>query len=125
MTMIWHDLRFALRALGKSPGFTAVAVVTLALEIGIRMALGAERADVATLILRSGFGVALAGVAVGLPAAIGGASLLRHAVYGVSAFDWPAFSVSALSVFLAILFASWPPARRASRADPMTALRAE
>ena len=117
-------LALALAALGVY-GMMSYLVAQRTREIGIRMALGAERADVAALILRSGFGVALAGVAVGLPAAIGGASLLRHAVYGVSAFDWPAFSISALSVFLAILFASWPPARRASRADPMAALRAE
>jgi ABC-type antimicrobial peptide transport system permease subunit len=114
-------LALALAALGVY-GMMSYLVARRTREIGVRMALGASRAGVARLVLRSGLGVAVAGLALGLPAAIGGAPLLRHGVFGVTAFDWRAFGISALLALLAVLLA---PARRASKVDAMAALRAE
>jgi putative ABC transport system permease protein len=117
-------LALALTVLGVY-GMMSFVVTQRTREIGIRIAVGAGRADVARLILLSGFGVALAGVGIGLPLALGGASLLRHVVYGVNAFDLPAFGAAAVLVLFAILLACWLPARRASKVDPMVALRHE
>jgi ABC-type antimicrobial peptide transport system permease subunit len=80
---------------------------------------------VARLVLRSGLGIAWVGLGLGFPVALGGAVVLRHAVYGVSPFDPAAFGAAALAVLLAILLACWLPARHAVKIDPMEALRYE
>jgi ABC-type antimicrobial peptide transport system permease subunit len=67
----------------------------------------------------------LAGICLGLPAAFGGSFLLRHLVSGVSPFDGLSFAIAAGAVMLAIVLACWLPARRASKVDPMEALRYE
>ena len=117
-------LALALTVLGVY-GMMSFVVAQRTREIGIRIAVGAGRADVARLILLSGFGVVLAGVGIGLSLTLGGASLLRHVVYGVNAFDLPAFGAAAVLVLFAILLACWLPARRASNVDPVVALRHE
>jgi ABC-type antimicrobial peptide transport system permease subunit len=89
------------------------------------MAVGARRADVGRMVLRSGLRVAWVGLGLGFPATLAGSMLLRHAVFGVRQFDPPAFVAAALAVLLAILLACWLPARRAMRVDPMEALRCE
>jgi predicted permease len=94
-------------------------------EIGLRMALGAQLADVRRLILRQGMMLALIGSAVGLAIAFGGAQMLKSLLYGVSATDPITFGGVALVLLGVALFACWIPARRASRVDPMVALRAE
>ena len=94
-------------------------------EIGVRLAVGARRANVVRLILRRGFRLALAGMMLGLPAAFCGAFLLRHLVFGVSPLDLMSFVVAAGAVSVAILVACWLPARRAAKVDPMVALRYE
>ena len=94
-------------------------------EIGLRMALGAQLSDVQKLILRQGMLLAAIGSLVGLAIALGGARLLKGFLYGVSASD-PITFVSIAGLLLGIaLIACWIPARRASRVDPMIALRAE
>ena len=94
-------------------------------EMAIRLAIGARRSDVAKLILRFGLGLAGAGVGFGLPAAIAGALVLRHAVYGVKLFDVTAYVTASVVVLVAVVLVCWFPARRASAIDPMTVLRFE
>jgi len=92
-------------------------------EIGVRMALGATAHDCMRLVLRQSLGMVFAGVGVGLAAALVAARLLERLVEGVRSTD-PLTFVTMISVLvLAALFASFLPARRASRVDPMRALR--
>jgi predicted permease len=94
-------------------------------EIGIRMALGADRADMRWQVLREVVLWILVGILVGLPVAVGGGRLVRTMLYGLSVSD--PFSLAAAVLVLAIagLAAGYVPARRASRVDPMVALRHE
>lgn len=94
-------------------------------EIGLRMAIGAQRADVSRLILRQGMLLALIGSLVGLAIALGGAQLLKSLLYGVSPSDPFTFTVVGGMLLAVALLACWVPARRATRVDPMVALRAE
>lgn len=94
-------------------------------EIGLRMALGAQTGNVSRLILRQGMTLALIGSVIGLAIAFGATRLLKSVLYGVDAMDPVTFiSVTFLLATVALL-ACWIPARRASRVDPMIALRAE
>jgi len=94
-------------------------------EIGIRMALGAQARDVMTLVIRQGLILALIGVAIGLAASFALTRLMESLLFEVSTTDQATFAgVAALLVAVAML-ACWIPARRASRVDPMTALRHE
>ncbi len=94
-------------------------------EIGVRLALGAEPARVAGMVLRQGGGVAIAGVAVGLVAALAGGRLMASLVYGVSTRDPGVFAAATLILLSVALLACWLPARRAAAVDPLVALRAE
>ncbi len=94
-------------------------------EIGIRMALGAERNDVLRLILGHGAKMALIGVAVGIAASLALARLMARLLFGVSAYDPLTFLTVACLLILVALAASYIPARRAMRVDPMVALRYE
>jgi predicted permease len=94
-------------------------------ELGIRMALGASRGSVVGMVLKEALLVTAAGLAIGMVAAISLGKLVSGSLYGVAAFD-PLTAVVASSCILAAAFlAGWLPARRASRIDPMVALRAE
>ena len=92
---------------------------------GIRMAIGAHARDVLGMVLRQGTSVAVAGVAVGALAAFLLTRLLAGMLYGVSATDPVTFAVTALLLVAAARVTSLVPARRASRFDPMIALRTE
>jgi ABC-type antimicrobial peptide transport system permease subunit len=94
-------------------------------EIGLRMALGAQTADVLRLILRQGMLLALIGTAIGIAIGFGGARLLKTLLYGVSAADPITFAAVTLLLGSVTLLACWLPAHRATKVDPMIALRAE
>ena len=106
-------------------GVLSYAVSQRTREIGIRMALGAQRRDVLRLILRRGLVLALAGLALGLAVNLVVGRLLRAFLYGVSSWDLCAMGAAG-SLLLAVAgMACYLPARRAATVDPMTALRSE
>ena len=94
-------------------------------EMGIRMALGASRREVLSLVLRHGMTLAGIGLVVGLPAALGVTRLLRGFLLGVDAWDPATFVATSLVLAAAAAAATWIPARRAARVDPAIALRAD
>jgi predicted permease len=94
-------------------------------EIGVRMALGAQRSDVMKLVLTQGAEMALAGMAIGLVTALGLTRLMANELFGVSAYDPLTFVAGAILLALVALLACYVPARRAVRVDPIVALRYE
>jgi putative ABC transport system permease protein len=94
-------------------------------EIGIRMTLGARRRDVLALVLGQALIHAGLGVAIGLAAALGLSGVLTRLLFGVSPTDPTTFIAVPLAMTAAALLASYLPARRAARVDPMIALRVE
>jgi predicted permease len=94
-------------------------------EIGIRMALGAQRREVWSMVIRQGLRLALAGVLAGAVAASVLAQFLRSQLFEVSAFDPSTFAFTCLILLVAALAACYIPARRATKVDPMVALRYE
>jgi putative ABC transport system permease protein len=103
-------------------GVLAYAVTERTHEIGIRMALGAERQGVLLLILRQGLTLAAIGIALGLPASILAGRVLRSSLFGITAVDPATLILIPLTLLVVALLASWLPARRATRVDPMVAL---
>jgi len=94
-------------------------------ELGIRLALGAQRKDVLRLVLSHGMKMALAGVALGLVGAVGLTRLMTTMLFGVSATDLTTFALLALLLTAVAMMACFVPARRAMKVDPMMALRHE
>ena len=106
-------------------GVMMFAVSQRTREIGIRMALGARRGDVLSLVLRQGAMLAAAGIAVGLAGAFALTRYLQTMVFGITTFDLPVFLILSLLLAAITAFACYVPARRATRIDPIVALRYE
>jgi ABC-type antimicrobial peptide transport system permease subunit len=94
-------------------------------EIGIRLALGAQMSQVLKMVVTQGMVLALAGVAIGLAAAFGLARLITAFLFGVTAKDPVVFAGVPILLTAIAFLAVWLPARRASRVDPLVALRYE
>jgi ABC-type antimicrobial peptide transport system permease subunit len=94
-------------------------------EIGVRMALGATPSSVVALILRHGLKFASLGLGIGMAASLGLTQLLKRVLFEISPFDPISFAAVAIMLAAIGALACWLPARRATRVDPMTALRAE
>ena len=92
-------------------------------EIGVRMALGASRADVLRLVLREGMMPTAVGVALGLAGAAAATRLMGAMLFGVSAWDPLAFAAGPFVLVIGALAGIWLPARRATAIDPLAALR--
>ena len=106
-------------------GVTSYSVTQRIQEIGIRMALGAERGDVLSLVVKHGIGLTGAGVLLGLIGAVGLTRFLKSLLYGVQPIDWGTFLIASAILSATALLASYIPARRAAKVDPMVALRYE
>jgi putative ABC transport system permease protein len=121
---IFAALALVLSAVGIY-GVMAYVVAQRNREMGIRLAMGAQTVDVLRLVLQQGGKLAAGGVAAGLVAALGMMRLLSSLLYGVSAADPLTFVGVAILLMLVALAACYVPARRATRVDPMIALRHE
>ncbi|MCC7124139.1 MAG: FtsX-like permease family protein, partial [Acidobacteria bacterium] len=106
-------------------GVTAYSVARRTSEIGVRMALGADRSRVVALVLSGAFRRVAVGLALGLPLAVGAGYLLSAQLYGVPFWDPPALGLATVSLALAAFAASAVPASRAASLAPMTALRTD
>ncbi len=106
-------------------GVISYSVAQRTQEIGIRMALGAQAGGVLSLVIGQGMQLAGIGAVIGLAASLVFSRLLRNQLFHVSAFDPLTFALTALILIAAALMACYIPARRATRVDPMDALRYE
>jgi predicted permease len=124
MTGLFGILALILAAVGLY-GVTAYAVERRTGEIGVRMALGADRGDVIRLVLRGAFLQILIGLAIGIPVAIGCSLLIAAQLYEVKGWDPLVLGVAIVTLAASAFFASIIPARRAASIDPVQALRIE
>jgi len=106
-------------------GVMAYTVAQRTQEFGIRMAIGGQTSDVLWLVLKQGMKIGLVGVVLGAGGAFLLTRLLRQLLFGVESFDPVTFTVTALLLTIVIIAACYIPAQRATRVDPMVALRYE
>jgi predicted permease len=124
LSMLFGALATALAAVGLY-GVMSYTVSRRTREIGIRMALGAERAAVLWMVLREVTVMAVAGIVVGVPVALGLSRFVQSQLFGLSPTDPITLATAAFTLTLVALFAGYIPARRATLVDPMLALRYE
>jgi predicted permease len=124
LTMLFGALGLVLAVVGLY-GVLSYMVERRTSEIGVRMALGADRGRVIGLVLGGAFWQLGAGLALGIPAALGAGRLMTNQLFGVKPWDPVMLTVAVLLLGLAALLASMIPAWRAARVEPMTALRTE
>jgi putative ABC transport system permease protein len=126
MILVWTfaALALLLSAVGIF-GVMSYTVSRRTQEMAIRMALGADEREVLLLVLREGLEITLLGVAVGLVAALGLSRVMADYIYGVKATDPLTFAAAAAALVAVALLASYIPALRATRVDPVVALRHE
>ncbi len=126
MAASWIGAFSLMALLAASVGLYAVIAQSVAQrtrEVGIRIALGADRRSVAALVIKQGMLLALAGISVGVPASIGFNRLVRRYLAGIDGSDPLSLAAISTLLVLVMLGACWIPARRATRIDPMQALR--
>jgi putative ABC transport system permease protein len=129
----WRDILYAVRGLRKAPAFTAAGVYGFIAysvterhrEFAVRVALGADPFDVTRLVVGDAATLTATGVAVGLTAAVIGASGVRRELYGVAPWDPVAVGLAVAILATSALIACAWPARRAIRTDPAEALRGD
>jgi predicted permease len=124
LTLLFGGLALVLAAVGLY-GVTAYTVEQRTSEIGVRMALGADRGNVVQMVLRGAFWQVGVGLLLGIPAAIGAGKLIADQLYGVKAWDPAMLGIATLLLGVAALVAAIIPARRAANLDPVEALRSE
>jgi predicted permease len=106
-------------------GLMSYTVTRRTREMGIRVALGAQRQNVLWIVLRETLALAMIGLAIGIPCAIAACRLISTMLFGLSASDLPTIAVVSLLLLVVALFAGYIPARRASSIDPLVALRSD
>jgi len=124
LTGLFGLLALALASVGLY-GITAYSVARRTNEIGVRMALGANRGDVVTMVMRRALILVAIGLAIGIPVALVGGRLMRTQLYGVSTYDPLTLAGAVLVLGAAAALAGFIPARRAASLEPMHALRTE
>jgi len=124
LTLIFGLLALVLAAIGLY-GVTAYTVEQRTNEIGIRMALGADRKSALAMVLRGAFLQVGIGLAIGIPTAIGAGRAITNQLYSVKPYDPAVLAIATLALGLAALIAALIPAQRAASVEPMQALRAE
>jgi predicted permease len=124
LTGFFGILGLALACVGLY-GIMAYNVARRTREMGIRMAMGAQRAEVLRMVLRQTLLLIAVGITAGIPVALAAARLIASQLYGLSPTDWPTVVTAALVMAGAGLVAGYVPARRATKVDPMVALRCE
>jgi putative ABC transport system permease protein len=124
LTLLFGALALVLAAVGLY-GVTAYTVEQRTSEIGIRMALGADRRSVISMVLRGAFSQVGLGLIIGIPAAIGAGWAMATQLFGVKSYDPLMLAAAILLLSLAALIAALIPAQKASSVDPMKALRTE
>src|SRR5438876_1007410 len=124
LTELFGALALVLACVGLY-GVTAYGVARRTNEIGIRMALGADGGNVRGLVLRGALAQLGVGLAIGIPGAVPGGHVLAHQLYGVKSYDPMILGAAALILAACAIVAASVPARRATRVDPMVALRYE
>jgi putative ABC transport system permease protein len=124
LLVTFGSLAFLMACLGLY-GVVSFSVVQRTREIGVRVALGAERAPVMMLVLRQGLVLALLGASIGFVAALWATRFIAASLYEVKPLDASVLALTAAALLGVAIVASYLPARRATRIDPMIALRAE
>src|SRR5438270_4102865 len=124
LTMLFGVLGLILAAVGLY-GVMAYTVEQRTSEIGVRMALGADRSSVVRMVLRGAFSQIAIGLGLGVPLAIAAGRLMTRQLFGVAPWDPGMLTIATLFLCAAALVASWIPAARAASVEPMVALRTE
>ena len=124
MLSLFAAIALSLAAVGIY-GLIAYSVAQRTHEIGVRIALGAARADVVAMVVRQSVSLAIIGIVLGLAGALALTGLLNSMLFGIGSTDALTFAAAALGIILVVLLATLVPALRATRVSPVLALRCE